>query len=135
MDPIRYQLDELPKVAAQIIEKAASKTVLFVGEMGAGKTTLIKEIVRQLGSVDRVSSPTFSLVNEYGTPNGLVFHFDFHRIENESEAYEIGFEEYLFSGAWVLIEWPEKISSLLPKNAAIVKIETLQNNFRKLKLC
>ena len=129
-----YKLEDLPIVATMIIEKAATKTVLFVGEMGSGKTTLIKEIVRQLGSGDRVSSPTFSLVNEYSSASGPIYHFDFYRIENETEAYDIGLEEYLFSEGWKLIEWPEKISSLLPEKAFLAKITNAGNDRRSIEI-
>lgn len=131
---ITYKLDELAAVATQIIEKAENKILLFKGEMGAGKTTLIKEIVKQLGSTDRVSSPTFSLVNEYSSKNGSIYHFDFHRIEDINEAYDMGFEEYVFSDAWKLIEWPEKIMELLPEKPVCVEIKTSANNKRKLKM-
>lgn len=111
---IEYTLSEISDVATKIIKVSSCKTLLFYGEMGAGKTTLIKEIVKQLGSPDKVSSPTFSLVNEYQGKDSSIFHFDFHRIEDEEEAYDIGFEEYIASGYWCLIEWPQHIESLLP---------------------
>lgn len=129
---ITYSLDELETVATKIIENSKNKLVLFIGEMGAGKTTLIKEIVRQLGSTDRVSSPTFSLVNEYKTPTSAIYHFDFHRLENEEEAYDMGLEEYVFSDAWKLIEWPQKIEELLPEEKTIVLLETIGEQKRKL---
>ena len=112
-----YNLSDLPKIASEIIQKTKSKTLLFYGEMGVGKTTLIKEIVKQLGSKDVVSSPTFSLVNEYAAENMPLFHFDLYRIEEEVEIMDIGFEEYLDYNTWVFIEWPEKIPNLLPENA------------------
>lgn len=86
----------------------------FYGDMGAGKTTLIKEIVKTLGSTDHVSSPTFSLVNEYAIPRGAVYHFDFYRTEDLEEVYDIGYEEYFFSGTICLVEWPQRITPLLP---------------------
>ncbi|HET8810858.1 MAG TPA: tRNA (adenosine(37)-N6)-threonylcarbamoyltransferase complex ATPase subunit type 1 TsaE [Flavobacteriaceae bacterium] len=131
---ITYKLEELDAVAAKIIKKAENKILLFKGEMGAGKTTLIKEIVKQLGSNDRVSSPTFSLVNEYTSENGPIYHFDFHRIEDISEAYDMGFEEYVFSDAWKLIEWPEKIMELLPEKFVCAEIKTIANDLRKLQI-
>ncbi|HET8839352.1 MAG TPA: tRNA (adenosine(37)-N6)-threonylcarbamoyltransferase complex ATPase subunit type 1 TsaE [Flavobacteriaceae bacterium] len=130
---IKYSLEELPEVAAKIIEFSQNKIILFFGEMGAGKTTLIKEIVKQLGSSDHVSSPTFSLVNEYISNSGSIYHFDFHRIENEEEAFDMGFEEYVYSGAWKLIEWPQKIKHLLPENKTEVRLETAGSE-RKLTL-
>ncbi len=131
---INFSLDQLEGIATKIIEHSQNKIILFIGEMGAGKTTLIKEIVKQLGSEDRVSSPTFSLVNEYNSSSGLIYHFDFHRLENEEEAYDMGFEEYVSSPAWKLIEWPQKIEHLLPKNKTIIKLESLANGSRKITL-
>lgn len=108
-------LDNLKEIALQIIKAAKKKRIiLFNGEMGAGKTTLIKEICFELGVKENVSSPTFGIVNEYDIEKGSVFHFDAYRIENEEEAFDIGLEEYLFSGNWCLIEWPEKVSTFLP---------------------
>ncbi len=112
-----YSLEDLPKIASEIIQKSKSKTLLFYGEMGVGKTTLIKEIVKQLGSEDVVSSPTFSLVNEYASKSDPLFHFDLYRIEEEVEVMDIGFEEYLDYNTWIFIEWPEKIPNLLPEDA------------------
>lgn len=114
METISYTLDEVPRIAAKIIQKSRNKKLLFYGAMGVGKTTLIKEIVRQLGSPDNVTSPTFSLVNEYNTPEGPVFHFDFYRLEDEMEALDIGIEEYLERDTWLFLEWPDKIPNLLP---------------------
>lgn len=123
MTEFQYSLEELPRVAAEIIQKTASKILLFYGEMGVGKTTLIKELVKQLGSEDVVSSPTFSLVNEYATASDALFHFDLYRIENEMEVMDIGFEEYLDYDTWIFIEWPEKIPNLLPENAQEIYLE------------
>ena len=95
----------------------------FVGKMGAGKTTFIKSICKKLGVEEMVSSPTFSLVNEYGAGKSVVYHFDMYRIEDESEAQNIGFQEYLQSGNYCLIEWPDKVSSYLPEELVVVKIE------------
>ena len=92
--------------------------------MGVGKTTLIKEIIKVLGATDSGSSPTFGLVNEYADETGelIAYHFDFYRIEDESEALDIGFEDYLASGKWILIEWPERIPSLLPTDSYTLKM-------------
>jgi len=117
-----YGLEDLPEIASEIIQNSQSKILLFYGEMGVGKTTLIREIVKQLGSDDVVSSPTFSLVNEYAAPDQSIFHFDLYRIEDESEVIDIGFEEYLEQAGWVLIEWPEKIPNLLPENAQKIQL-------------
>ena len=122
-----YTLKQLPQIAQQIIEDSSEKTLLFYGSMGVGKTTLIKEIVKQLGVDDVVSSPTFSLVNEYQSRNGeTIYHFDFYRIHNEEEALDIGIEDYFYNNDWCFIEWPEKVKNLLPLNA--VEIHLSLNN-------
>ncbi|MBQ0733204.1 tRNA (adenosine(37)-N6)-threonylcarbamoyltransferase complex ATPase subunit type 1 TsaE [Aquimarina celericrescens] len=127
---IEYTLTNLPEVAQYLISNVKSKILLFDAEMGVGKTTLIKEICKQLGVRDVISSPTFSLVNEYLGDQGVIYHFDFYRIKEEEEAYQIGFEEYLDSGAWIFIEWPEKVSNLLPADASIIKIDLSDNQKR-----
>lgn len=120
---INYSLNQLSEVAQKIIESSKSNVLLFKGEMGAGKTTLIKEICHQLGVIDKVSSPTFSLVNEYQTDAGeKVFHFDFYRIEKKTEALDMGFEEYVESGCKCLIEWPEKVENLVPLESSLISI-------------
>lgn len=117
-----YDLSHLPEAANAVLTRVTGKTLLFYGNMGVGKTTLIKEIAKQLGYKDIVSSPTFSLVNEYDIQNDKLYHFDFYRIHDEKEALDIGVEEYFYSDYWNLIEWPEKISNILPnrKNEIIV---------------
>lgn len=133
---LTYTEKELPNIAQQIIEyaKPKSKTVLFKGEMGAGKTTLIKHLVKQLGVEDEVSSPTFSLVNEYTNGVETVYHFDFYRIDSEEEAYDIGFEEYLIEKNWCFIEWPEKIHNLIPVDALQICIKTIDADRRSLQI-
>jgi len=122
-----YTLKQLPQIAQQIIEESSKKTLLFYGSMGVGKTTLIKEIVKHLGVDDVVSSPTFSLVNEYQSRNGeTIYHFDFYRIHSEEEALDIGIEDYFYNNDWCFIEWPEKVKNLLPLNA--VEIHLSLNN-------
>ncbi|MDX1753814.1 MAG: tRNA (adenosine(37)-N6)-threonylcarbamoyltransferase complex ATPase subunit type 1 TsaE [Salinimicrobium sediminis] len=132
---VSYLLSEIEVVAHELLEKSKSKTILFYGEMGAGKTTLIKALLKSLGAEDIGSSPTFSLVNVYDTPNGTVNHFDFYRIKDESEAWDIGFEEYLDSGAWNFIEWPQKIENFIEEEHQKVEILVQENESRKLKLC
>ncbi len=129
---ITYTLKELPNVAKQIITDAGTGIISFDAAMGVGKTTLIKEICRQLGVQDTISSPTYALVNEYKSDDGPVYHFDFYRINDEEEAYHIGFEEYLDLGAWVFIEWPEKISNILPEDIIRIKIDLIEDGKRVL---
>lgn len=131
---ITYNIQEIKKIAKKIIKVSSYKTLLFYGEMGAGKTTLIKELVKQIGSKDRVSSPTFSLVNEYISENDYIYHFDFHRINTEEEAYDIGFEEYLDKNNWIFIEWPEKIKNLLPQNNTKISIVKKTDKTRKISI-
>lgn len=131
---IEYTLQDLPDVAEKIISNATSKIILFNAKMGVGKTTLIKEICEHLGVEDIISSPTYSLVNEYESNDGVIYHFDFYRIKEEEEAYQIGFEEYLDSDAWIFIEWPEKVSGLLPENSIKITINLLDNEKRILSL-
>jgi tRNA threonylcarbamoyladenosine biosynthesis protein TsaE len=131
----KYNLNELPEIAKEIIANANSKILLFYGKMGAGKTTLIKEIVKQLGSLDIVSSPTFSLVNEYRSKSSEhIYHFDFYRIEAEEEALDIGIEEYFYSNNWCLVEWPNKVENLLPLKSTIITISINNNQLRTIEL-
>ena len=124
-------LKDLVIVAQSIIKHSYNKKiVLFNGEMGVGKTTLVKEIAKLLGVEENVSSPTFSIVNEYHG-NEVIFHFDFYRLEDEEEAYDFGIEEYFDSGNLCLLEWPEKISNLLPSSDLCLDVQiTLKNNIR-----
>ncbi|MCK5815115.1 MAG: tRNA (adenosine(37)-N6)-threonylcarbamoyltransferase complex ATPase subunit type 1 TsaE [Flavobacteriaceae bacterium] len=131
----KYTLKELPEIAQKIIKKAKSKVLLFNGEMGSGKTTLIKEITKQLGVVDIASSPTFSLVNEYQTNKGeTIYHFDFYRINSEEEAYDIGIEDYFYSNAWCFIEWGDKVQNLLPLEIVNINIQVLTENQRTIDI-
>ena len=127
---LKYSLTNLAQAAKFVIEKSNTKTLLFYGNMGAGKTTLIKEICKQLGVNDRVSSPTFSIVNEYEAENDIIYHFDLYRMEDEEEAYQVGFEEYIDSGHWIFIEWPERLEKLLPQKANKVVISILNQDFQ-----
>ena len=116
--------DELPDVAEAVIEALGRRTVVALrGEMGAGKTTLIREIAARLGSDDVVTSPTFAIINQYAAAEGrTLYHFDFYRIDRLEEAYDFGYEEYFDSGDLCLVEWPEKIEQLLPDNTMTVRI-------------
>lgn len=125
-------LAELEKVAVELMQSLKVFTVIaFHGEMGAGKTTLIKAMGKAMGVTDTMSSPTFSIVNEYQTKsNKTIFHFDFYRIKKETEAYDIGTEEYFDSGHYCFVEWPEKIPSLLPATYAEVFVTNSDDSHR-----
>ncbi|HON19334.1 MAG TPA: tRNA (adenosine(37)-N6)-threonylcarbamoyltransferase complex ATPase subunit type 1 TsaE [Salinivirgaceae bacterium] len=126
-------VDEIPEKVAQLLRTLAGKSRVwaFDAPMGAGKTTIIKEICRQLNVVDTVTSPTFSIVNEYKTTTGeSIFHFDFYRIENISEALAIGIPDYLDSGNYCFIEWPMVVESILPDDYLRISITVTGNNHR-----
>ena len=125
-------VSELERAATFLLELINDHTIVcFYGEMGVGKTTFIKEICKKLGVEDVVSSPTFSIINEYLTDNDeSVYHFDFYRIEKEEEAFDIGYEEYFYQGNLCLIEWPEKISSIIPEN--IMKVQITRNDEQRI---
>ena len=131
---ICYSINEVGQVAKQLIEHAKTKTLLFYGGMGVGKTTLIKTIVRILGSDDDVSSPTFSIINEYKLKDEKIYHFDLYRINNLEDAYNFGIEDYLDSEYWKLIEWPEKIDSILYDDfdRIEIKLDTVNNRILSL---
>jgi len=128
--------EELPRIAGELLGEAADHRVFSLhGAMGAGKTTFIKELCLRLGVKEMVASPTFNIVNEYVSGTGdPVYHFDFYRIKSESEAFDLGYENYLYSGNYCFIEWPEKIASLLPDNHAKVVIEP-EGETRFITLC
>ncbi len=123
---------ELKNVASAIIENITDKKViLFYGEMGAGKTTLIKQLSKALGVEESTASPTFSIVNEYlSKTEEKLYHFDFYRIEDEEEVMDLGYEDYFYGGNYCFIEWPEKIPNLLPDNTVKVSIEVDKDNNR-----
>lgn len=132
---IVFSLDQIQETAEQIIAQNPKKIILFNGEMGVGKTTLIKQLCKVLGVEDATSSPTFSLVNEYyASNNQIVYHFDFYRLNKETEALDMGVDDYLYSGNWCFIEWPEKIANLLPEETSTITIELLTDGQRKLEL-
>nr|WP_293310781.1 tRNA (adenosine(37)-N6)-threonylcarbamoyltransferase complex ATPase subunit type 1 TsaE [Pedobacter sp. UBA5917] len=131
MDIVVNSLADLPVVAQQLSDFAGTEKVfIFEGDMGAGKTTFIKTFCAALGVTDVVSSPTYSIVNEYESPNGSVFHFDFYRMKDIREAYDLGYEEYFYGGGICLIEWPERVEELLPENYIRVEINVEDENRR-----
>jgi tRNA threonylcarbamoyladenosine biosynthesis protein TsaE len=129
-----FGLDELELVGKKIIREFPDMKIwLFEGEMGAGKTTLIKQICKDLGVIDKVTSPTFSIINEYQTVEGdTIYHFDFYRLKHESEALDIGADEYFSSGSLCLLEWPSKITSLIPSAHLEINISIIEENKRKI---
>ena len=132
---INFSLHQLEEVAQKILDENPNKVILFHGEMGVGKTTLIKQLCRNLGVTDATSSPTFSLVNEYETiANQLVYHFDFYRLNKETEALDMGIDDYLYSGNWCFIEWAERIPNLIPESHSVITISLLEDGSRSLEL-
>ena len=136
MDLQFSSLSELPSIAQQIIKFAGNTKIwLFEGQMAAGKTTLIKEICKQLGVEENVGSPTYSLVNEYVTNKKLtIYHFDFYRLKSEMEALDYGLEEYFDSGNLCLCEWPSMIPNLLPNEYLMLNLNVLEDSSRKIEL-
>ncbi len=131
---LTFSLDEIQQTAQKILAQNPKKVILFFGEMGAGKTTFIKALTQKLGVQSNTSSPTFSLVNEYQDHNGApLYHFDVYRLKTETEAYDMGIDEYLYSGHWCLIEWPEKIPTLIPAEHSVIKIRALADGRRELE--
>lgn len=121
-----YNIEELPEIAALILQQAPHKTMLFFGNMGVGKTTLIKEILKTLGITDNITSPTYSIVNQYQiTDNEFANHLDCYRIETPEDALNIGLEEYFNTNTYSFIEWPDRILPLIPE--AHTRIEITQN--------
>ncbi|MEC3879255.1 tRNA (adenosine(37)-N6)-threonylcarbamoyltransferase complex ATPase subunit type 1 TsaE [Parapedobacter sp. 10938] len=126
-------LEGLPEAAGRMLAVVGDRRVwLFYGAMGAGKTTLISELCRQLGVVDATSSPTFAIVNEYDSAAGTLYHFDFYRIKSEREAYDLGYEDYFYSGSYCFVEWPEKIADLLPDDAVRIHVTATADGRRRI---
>lgn len=125
-------IEDLIGVSQQFLEQTEGyKIFAFYGEMGAGKTTFIKQLTKSMGIEDEASSPTYGFVNEYYSPYyGKIYHFDCYRLQSEEEAYDIGIEEYLYEEVYTFIEWPEKIDNLLPENTVCVKITVDTSNER-----
>jgi tRNA threonylcarbamoyladenosine biosynthesis protein TsaE len=129
-----YTIEDLPEIAGMVLTNASNKTLLFYGDMGVGKTTLIKELAKKLGVQDTLSSPTYSIVNEYSLDSDKLYHFDFYRINTDEEALDIGIEEYFESSHWKLIEWPDKISNLLPEENTKIQLTINQNGSRTINV-
>ena len=128
-----FKATDLKIIGKYLIEDLSTKVVRIDGPMGAGKTTLISSICKSLGVEEPVSSPTFSLVNTYKSRDGIIYHFDFYRIQNAHEALDIGLEEYLESGNLCFMEWAEKITPHLPLNYDHYKLEVIDKKYRKIK--
>lgn len=131
-------LSSLDQVAKELIELFAdSRVIAFYGSMGAGKTTLIRHLCKQMGVTQTVNSPSFAIVNQYQTPDGetVVNHFDFYRIKSQEEAYDFGYQEYFFGGDYCFIEWPEMVEELLPKSCLRLKINIISPTEREIEIC
>lgn len=137
MKEIICTLGNLDAAAAEFLEEVGdNRLIAFCGHLGAGKTTFIKALCDRLGVSDNVCSPTFTIVNEYRAASGEpVFHFDFYRIDSLREAQDLGLEEYFYSGCFCFMEWPEKISDLLPEETVEIRIEPLDETTRKISVC
>ena len=131
-----YEIDSIDQAAQRILTEAGEEKIwIFQGQMGAGKTTLIKSLAKLFGVVDSVSSPTFGIVNEYQTLSGeLIYHFDFYRLNQPEEALDIGAEEYFYSGKICWIEWAEKVAQFLPEKFFLIQIDSETSSRRKITL-
>lgn len=129
-----FTKNDLPNAVKQLLPVIKEKIILLNGNMGLGKTTLVKEIAKQLGSTDIISSPTFTIVNEYQIPNDVIYHFDFYRLQSLDEALDIGVEEYLYSGKWCFLEWSERILPLLPEKKCVLTLSYIDEMTRSVEV-
>ena len=134
MNNTLFTIDQINDIAAKVLAASRQKIFLFYGEMGAGKTTLIKALCQKLGVTGQTSSPTFSIVNEYAGAKGRIYHFDFYRLKDQTEALDMGYEEYFYSGDYCFIEWPEKIPDLRPAHYTEVHIVAKADGEREITL-
>jgi tRNA threonylcarbamoyladenosine biosynthesis protein TsaE len=137
MDQFRINdLQSIDQVAVNFLKSCPDfRVVALRGAMGSGKTTFIKAVCKAMGVTDTVNSPSFAIVNEYATPaDEKIFHFDFYRLKKSEEAYDMGYEEYLYSGHYCFIEWPEKIEELLPEHRLELQIEEINDGIRLLTI-
>lgn len=131
---LTYQLNNINQAAEFILKRTTSKVLFFEAEMGTGKTTLIKELVKQLGVLDVISSPTFSLVNTYKSEENTIHHFDLYRIESEDELYDFGIETYIDNNSYLFVEWPKLLKSIITDNYTVISIHLDENLNRVLEL-
>ncbi|MHC5309924.1 tRNA (adenosine(37)-N6)-threonylcarbamoyltransferase complex ATPase subunit type 1 TsaE [Myroides sp. LJL116] len=133
---IIFNLQDIEQTAREVLQNLEHKIVIFDAPMGAGKTTFIKALCKELGVTEPTSSPTFSIVNQYHSQDksNTIYHFDLYRLEQEEEAYDMGMEEYLDSGAWCFIEWPEKTPTIIPEKHARIQLSLTPEGSRKLLL-
>ncbi|WDF69237.1 tRNA (adenosine(37)-N6)-threonylcarbamoyltransferase complex ATPase subunit type 1 TsaE [Sphingobacterium oryzagri] len=135
MEILVNNLEELNDAAEKILSAFPDDRIfLFYGAMGAGKTTLVNALCQALGVEDATSSPTFSIVNEYASRQGIIYHFDFYRLKTEEEALDLGYEDYFYADTYCFVEWPEKIPNLLPADARAITIQTLSPTSRKISI-
>ncbi|WP_293953154.1 MULTISPECIES: tRNA (adenosine(37)-N6)-threonylcarbamoyltransferase complex ATPase subunit type 1 TsaE [unclassified Sphingobacterium] len=135
MEIIVNSIADLSQAAETLLTSFPEDRIfLLYGPMGAGKTTFVKHLCEQLNVQDSTSSPTFSIVNEYESAIGPVYHFDFYRIKDEQEAFDFGYEEYFYSGAYCFVEWPEKIPNLLPEEAKEIHISIIDATTRQISI-
>ena len=132
MEIIINSIDHIREAAREFVNHMGAASVFaFYGKMGAGKTTFIKAVCEELGVGDVITSPTFAIINEYSASGGAIYHFDFYRIKKLEEVYDMGYEDYFYSGALCFIEWPELIEDILPDDAVRVSIAEQPDGRRK----